>query len=80
MTNTHPQVESILVGGRRYAPLSYNELQSVFALLDHEPETIADNVGGIFVRSIFLPQHGPNGTLYRVGEFCLVCNSVGEQF
>lgn len=37
------------------------------------------HTGGIFVRSIFLPRHGVNGTLYRVGEFCLVCNCVGEQ-
>ena len=51
----------------------------MFALLDYGPETTADNVGGIFVRSIFLPKYGLNGTLYRVGEFCLVYNSVGEQ-
>ncbi len=78
--NSHPQLESILVGGKQYKPLSTNELQSVFALLDHEPESIEDasNTGGIFVRSIFLPKHGLNGTLYRVGEVCLVCNSVGE--
>ena len=79
MTNGHTHLESILVGGRRCAPLSSDDLQNVFALLDYEPETTADNVGGIFVRSIFLPKHGLNGTLYRVGEFYLVYNSAGEQ-
>ena len=73
--NTDPQLESILVGGKQYRPLSTNELQSAYALLDHETESTegASNTGGIFVRSIFLPKYGPNGTLYRVGEVCLDC-------
>lgn len=79
VTNAQPQLKSILVGGKRYAPLTTDDLQRVFALLDYEPETIAENVGGVFVRSIYLPQHGPNGTLYRLGEFCLVSNSAGGQ-
>ena len=81
LVNSHPQLESILVGGKQYKPLSTDELQSVFVLLDHEQESIEDvsNTGGIFVRSVFLPKHGHNGTLYRVGEFCLICNSMGEQ-
>ena len=34
---------------------------SVYDLLDHETESTEDasNTGGIFVRSIFLPKHGP---------------------
>ena len=83
ITNTDPQLESILVGGKQYMPLNTPDLQSVFALLDFDAQsTVSDsslNSGGIFVRSIFLPRHGLNGTLYRVGEFCLVINSVGEQ-
>ena len=70
-----------MVSGRQYKPLSTNELQSIFALLDHEPQSSeeASNTGSIFVHSIFLPKHGPKGTLCRVGEVCLVYNSVGEQ-
>lgn len=82
ISNPYPQLESILVGGKRYMPLSTPDLQSVFALLDHDAQsTVSENslnTGGIFVRSIFLPRHGPNGTLYRVGEFCLVRNCIGE--
>ena len=29
-------------------------------------------MAGIFVRSVFCPKHGYKGTLYRVGESCLV--------
>ena len=69
------------MGDKQYRPLSTNELQSVYDLLDHETESTEDasNIGGIFVRSIFLPKHGPNGTLYRVGEVCLACNSADER-
>lgn len=39
ISNACPQLESILVGGKRYMPLSTPDLQSVFALLDtmHNP-------------------------------------------
>ena len=81
ITNTHPQLQSIF-GGKRYMSLSTPDLQSVFALLDHESQSVSENslnTGGIFVRSVFIPRHGPKGTLYRVGECCLVRNCVGEQ-
>lgn len=32
VTNTQPQLNSILVGGKRYAPLTTDDLQSVFLL------------------------------------------------
>lgn len=67
ITNTHPQLESVLVGGKQYMT---PDLQSVFALLDFDTSTVTDssqNTGGIFICSIFLPRHGLNGTLYRVG-------------
>lgn len=45
-------------------------------ILDTELENIT--TGGIFVRSVFFAKHGYKGTLYRVGESCLVENA-GEE-
>ena len=35
-------------------------------------------VAGVFVRSVFVSNHGFQGTLYKMGEHCLVSNT-GEQ-
>ena len=59
------------MGDKQYRPLSTNELQSFYDLLDHETESTEDasNTVGIFVRSIFLPKHGPKGLCIELGRF-----------
>lgn len=42
-------------------------------MVAHEEE---NNVGGVFVHGVFIPAHGYRGTLYRVGEHCLVNEEV----
>ena len=64
----HPNLESILVGGKRYIPLSTTDMQSACESIDHPYSTgEMENTAGVFVRSVFLPKHGYKGTLYRVG-------------
>ena len=76
------KVSSSLVGGKQYKPIELSDTLSAFGLIDKCPPQDAaalKSVGGIFVRSVLMTQHGHEGTLYRVGEYCLVLNSDQEQ-
>jgi hypothetical protein len=69
-------IENILVGGKHYKELTANDIQNTYALVECE-EPQPDAAGGVFVRSVYMTQHGYNGMLYREGEFCIVMNSQG---
>lgn len=77
-----PEVDAILVGGKQYEPVLQSDVESAFILTNKNPEmeeSVLGGVGGIFVRSVFIPKHGHEGTLYRVGEHCLVTDENEEQ-
>lgn len=77
-----PEVNAILVGGKQYEPVQQSDIESAFILTNRNPEmeeAVIKGVGGIFVRSVFIPKHGHEGTLYRVGEYCLITDENEEQ-
>ena len=77
-----PEADAILVGGKQYDPVQQSDVHSAFTLTNKNPENeeaVLRGVGGIFVRSVFIPKHGHEGTLYRVGEHCLVTDENEEQ-
>ena len=77
-----PEADAILVGGKQYEPVQQFDVHSAFMLTNKNPEmeeAVLRGVGGIFVRSVFIPKHGHEGTLYRVGEHCLVIDENEEQ-
>ena len=61
-------------------PLCFTDMQQAYSLIGDSSICLTEgpqNVTGIFVRSIYCPKHGYKGTLYGVGESCLVSNSEG---
>lgn len=77
-----PEVDAVLVEGKQYEPVQQSDIHSAFMLTNKNPEmeeTVLRGVGGVFVRSVFIPKHGHEGTLYRVGEHCLVIEENEEQ-
>ena len=76
-----PDNTPILVGGKHYQSLEHSDLVHACELAQHSLDTEQASIitGAIFVRSVFFGKHGYKGTLYRVGECCLVENSSGEE-
>ena len=61
--------------------MQQSDVHSAFTLTNknsENEEAVLRGVGGIFVRSVFIPKHSHEGTLYRVGENCLVMNENEE--
>ena len=77
-----PETDAILVGGKQYEPVQQSDVHSAFLLTNKNlemEEAVLRGIGGIFVRSVFIPKHGHEGTLYRVGEHCLVTDENEDQ-
>lgn len=72
----------ILVGGKHYQSLEHTDLLHAHELtrVQHNLSTEQSSIttGAIFVRSVFFAKHGYKGTLYRIGESCLVEDDNGE--
>ena len=67
----------MLVGGKHYRALSKTDIQSIYGLVNFN-QPPPDQAGGVFVRSVYMPQHSYNGMLYRIGEYCIVTNPEGS--
>lgn len=59
--------EPILVGGKKYTTMPTNEIKSIIPTHLTEMEYVS-----LSCRSLLIPCHGINGTLYRTGEHILI--------
>lgn len=74
--------DGILVGGKHYFALLHTDAQQVLDLLGTlalDVSISTTNIAAVFVRSVYMPSHGYNGTLYRVGEHCLLQDEQANQ-
>lgn len=71
----------ISVGGKHYHSLDHSDLVYAYGLTQHnlDTEQASKITGAIFVRSVFFGKHGYKGTLYMVGECCLVAENVSRE-
>ena len=69
--------DGVLVGGKHYLLLPPHDTEQVYNLLNIT-RTDTLNLAGVYFRSVYMPSHGYDGMLYRVGEHCIVTNNGGE--
>ena len=69
---------NIAVGGKHYYIVPEEEMATAHMLLNAQPPTFAGNSGGYSVRSIYIPQHGCSGVLYRVNEHVYISDSINS--
>ena len=72
ISSLDPRVDSILIGGKHYILIDTSDLRAASSLVNEQNFEGSVATIGIFTRSIFFPKHGHGGTLYRIGEHCLV--------
>ena len=73
-------VKSILVGGKRYVPLTAVESNLINQVLTTPMPWDNDlHIATIQVSSIYMPNHGYNGTLYRINEHILSKYDTSEE-
>ena len=75
MSEANPGLTEIAVGGKHYYAVPEDELATAYRLLNEQPPAFVGNTEGYSVRSLFIPQHGCNGILYRANEHVYINDS-----
>jgi len=68
-------IQTVAVGGKHFYVAEENELTKAQTLLTDQLSTFLLTSGAYCVRSLYIPQHGYSGTLYRNDEHVLVNSS-----
>jgi len=72
LSKERPYLKEVTVGGKHFFVVSEAELSTAYTLLCRQPPSSHTNIGGFSVRSLYIPNHGFNGVLYRVNEHAYV--------
>ena len=78
-TNCQKQTEAseIADGGKHYYAVPIDEMATAYRLLNEQPPEFVGNTRGYSVHSVYIPQHGYSGVLYRTNEHVYVNDGSG---
>ena len=75
LSEENQSLRNIAVGGKHFYIVPEEEMATAYRLLNVQPPTFEGNSGGYSVRSMYIPQHGCSGVLYRVNEHVHISDS-----